>query len=76
MFIFTKNIFETTFSTSSFHSEVVYSDQNELVYKALIAEGWEFVGCADEADAKHLASSINAKSCRKVDVKVSFTFED
>ena len=76
MFIFTKSTFTTDFATSSFSTDVVYSDQNELVYKALLAEGWEFVGCADEADAKYLASSINATSCRKVDVKVSFTFED
>jgi len=77
MFMFTKNIFETNLSTASFRTEVVYSDQNDLVYKTLVAEGWDFIGCADEAEIKEIAqTTYNATSCRKVDVSVSFTFDE
>jgi len=72
--MFTKNIFETNLSNASFRTEVVYSDQNEFIANALVTDGWNFVGCVDEAEVADVAQSMfNAKSCRKVEVSISFT---
>jgi hypothetical protein len=73
MFMFTKNIFETNLSTASFRTEFVYSDQNYLVRKALVAEGWVFIGCAGEDEVLSISKDMNATSCRKVAVSISFT---
>jgi hypothetical protein len=73
MYLFVKNIFETNLSNSSFHSEVVYSDQNDFIYQTLVNDGWDFVGCVPESEVADIAwCAYRAKSCRKVTVSVSF----
>lgn len=75
MYLFVKNIFETNLSNSSFHSEVVYSDQNDFIYQSLVNDGWDFVGCVPEDEVADIAwGAYHTKSVRKV--TVSFTFEE
>lgn len=77
MYLFVKNAFETNFAKSSFETEVVYSEQNDFIYQTLVNDGWDFVGCVPEDEVEDIAwCSYRAKSVRKVDVSVSFTFED
>lgn len=77
MFLYVKNAFETDFAKSSKTTEVVYSEENQLIYQFLVNDGWDFVGCVSESEVEDIAwCSYRAKSVRKVDVSVSFTFED
>lgn len=77
MFLYVKNAFQTDFAKSSFETEVVYSEENALIHQALVNDGWDFVGCVPECEVEDIAwCSYRAKSVRKVDVSVSFTFED